>query len=215
MIKNLAALFLLVSASLAGAQAPASTGATSPAKPSADQVHRNDDIARHRQMARAHEEAAKCLEAGNPEKQCRNGCARLARASQWDNIVECDTHTEAIHRLSVGIEAQDYGCTPDTSRLAGSVPRGRPGGRSRGGAGPRDRTCARHGPADRPQLLNDLPELKGVVSWKTLGQVKSVQVGKKVVPQFSADVSKLDQQEIRLQGYMLRSRLGRSTRTSC
>ena len=54
-----------------------------------------------------------------------------------------------------------------------------------------------------PQLLNDLPELKGVVSWKTLGQVKSVQVGKKVVPQFSADVSKLDQQEIRLQGYML------------
>lgn len=54
-----------------------------------------------------------------------------------------------------------------------------------------------------PQLLNDLPELKGVVSWRVLGQVKSTAVGKKVVPQFSADISKLDQQDIRLQGYML------------
>lgn len=82
MMKNLAALFLLVMASLAGAQAPASTGATSPAKPSADQVHRSDDIARHRQMARAHEEAAKCLEAGSPEKQCqerlREACKGIA-----------------------------------------------------------------------------------------------------------------------------------------
>jgi hypothetical protein len=82
MIKILAAMFLLVMASLASAQAPASTGATSPAKPSADQVHRNDDIARHRQLARAHEEAAKCLEAGNPEKQCqerlREACKGIA-----------------------------------------------------------------------------------------------------------------------------------------
>jgi hypothetical protein len=54
-----------------------------------------------------------------------------------------------------------------------------------------------------PQLLNDLPELKGVVSWKTLGQVKSAQVGNKVVPQFSPEVRKLDQQDVRLQGYML------------
>lgn len=54
-----------------------------------------------------------------------------------------------------------------------------------------------------PQLLNDLPELKGVVSWRVLGQVKSSAVGKKVLPQFTPDISELDQQEIRLQGYML------------
>lgn len=54
-----------------------------------------------------------------------------------------------------------------------------------------------------PQLLNDLPELKGVVSWKLLGQVTSAPAGNKVVPQFSAEIRKLDQQEVRLQGYML------------
>jgi uncharacterized protein len=54
-----------------------------------------------------------------------------------------------------------------------------------------------------PQLLNDLPELKGVVSWKVLGQVRNAQVGKKVVPEFGPEVRKLDQQDVRLQGYML------------
>lgn len=54
-----------------------------------------------------------------------------------------------------------------------------------------------------PQLLNDLPELKGVVPWRVLGQVKSSTVGNKVVPQFSSEVLKLDRQEVRLQGYIL------------
>jgi hypothetical protein len=54
-----------------------------------------------------------------------------------------------------------------------------------------------------PQLLNDLPELKGVVSWRLLGQVKSANVGSKVVPEFAPDVRKLDRQEIKLQGYLL------------
>jgi uncharacterized protein len=54
-----------------------------------------------------------------------------------------------------------------------------------------------------PQLLNELPELKGVVSWRVLGQVKSNAVGVKVLPQFSADITRLDKQEIRLQGYIL------------
>jgi len=54
-----------------------------------------------------------------------------------------------------------------------------------------------------PQLLNELPELKGVVSWRVLGQVKSVPSGSKLVPEFGADVSKLNRQEVRLQGYML------------
>jgi uncharacterized protein len=54
-----------------------------------------------------------------------------------------------------------------------------------------------------PQFLNDLPEMKGVVSWKLLGQVKSAQVGNKVVPDFASEIKLLDQQEVRLQGYMM------------
>jgi hypothetical protein len=54
-----------------------------------------------------------------------------------------------------------------------------------------------------PQLLNELPELKGVVSWRVLGQVKSGQVGAKITPEFGVDVVKLNQQDVRLQGYML------------
>ena len=44
--------------------------------------HRREDIARHRQMARAHEEAARCLESGQPEKACherlRETCKGIA-----------------------------------------------------------------------------------------------------------------------------------------
>ncbi|HEU0203643.1 MAG TPA: hypothetical protein VFR86_24800 [Burkholderiaceae bacterium] len=43
----------------------------------AETAHRQEDIARHRQMARAHEEAAKCLEAGEKESACQ---ARLREA---------------------------------------------------------------------------------------------------------------------------------------
>lgn len=54
-----------------------------------------------------------------------------------------------------------------------------------------------------PQLLNELPELKGVVSWRVLGQVKTAQAGARPAPEFSPEIRKLDQQEVRLQGYML------------
>jgi uncharacterized protein len=54
-----------------------------------------------------------------------------------------------------------------------------------------------------PQLLNDLPELKGVVPWRVLGQVTTAQVGGRPVPEFSPEIRKLDQQDVRLQGYML------------
>ena len=54
-----------------------------------------------------------------------------------------------------------------------------------------------------PALLNDLPERKGVVSWSVLGQVKSSNVGAKVVPEFAAPVAALDQREVKVQGFML------------
>ena len=69
-------LFLAVGAALA--QAPATKGAAS----KADDTHRKEDIAKHRQMARAHEQAAQCLERGEKESVCqeqlRAACQGLA-----------------------------------------------------------------------------------------------------------------------------------------
>ncbi len=48
-----------------------------------------------------------------------------------------------------------------------------------------------------------LPEVKGVVSWKTLAQVMPVKQKDRFVPQFSDGVTKLDKQEVRLQGFMM------------
>jgi hypothetical protein len=54
-----------------------------------------------------------------------------------------------------------------------------------------------------PALLNELPELKGVLSWQVLGQVKSRTVGNRVVPDFAPAVRELDKAQVKLQGYML------------
>jgi hypothetical protein len=54
-----------------------------------------------------------------------------------------------------------------------------------------------------PALLNTLPELKGVVSWNVLSQVKSRTEGKKIVPEFAPAVRALHQKDVKLQGFML------------
>ena len=54
-----------------------------------------------------------------------------------------------------------------------------------------------------PKLLSELPEVKGVVSWKVLSQVKTSQVGQRFLPEFAPEIRKLDQQEVKLQGYMM------------
>ncbi|MCW5605359.1 MAG: DUF3299 domain-containing protein [Burkholderiales bacterium] len=54
-----------------------------------------------------------------------------------------------------------------------------------------------------PYMGKPLPELKGVVSWRTLAQVESVRVKDRFVPQFSSNVTALDKKEIRLQGFMM------------
>jgi len=48
-----------------------------------------------------------------------------------------------------------------------------------------------------------LPELQGVVSWKTLAQVEPVKQGAKMVPQFSKELLALDGQRVRVQGFIL------------
>ena len=48
-----------------------------------------------------------------------------------------------------------------------------------------------------------LPEMKGVVSWKTLAQVMPVKQKDRFVPQFSDNIIRLDNTEVRLQGFMM------------
>ena len=48
-----------------------------------------------------------------------------------------------------------------------------------------------------------LPELKGVVSWKTLAQVEPVKQKDRFVPQFSNSITALDKKEVKLQGFMM------------
>ena len=54
-----------------------------------------------------------------------------------------------------------------------------------------------------PYAAKPLPELKGVVSWRTLAQVEAVRQKDRFVPQFSSNVLALDKKEVKLQGFML------------
>lgn len=66
---------LVVFAALLGCATAVFAQATAPSKAAArsasEEAHRKEDIAKHRQMARAHEEAAKCLESGEKESACQ------------------------------------------------------------------------------------------------------------------------------------------------
>lgn len=54
-----------------------------------------------------------------------------------------------------------------------------------------------------PDMFKPLPELKGVVSWKTLAEVTPVKQKDRFIPQFSRIISALDQKEVKLQGFMM------------
>jgi hypothetical protein len=58
------------------------SAAPAPAKSAAADKHRQEDIAKHRKMAQAHEAAAKCLESGETEAACheklRTECQGIA-----------------------------------------------------------------------------------------------------------------------------------------
>ena len=53
-----------------------------------------------------------------------------------------------------------------------------------------------------------LPEMDGVLSWKTLGEVEPVTHDGKVVPQFSSKILGLDGKSVRVQGFILPMDLG-------
>ena len=54
-----------------------------------------------------------------------------------------------------------------------------------------------------PYAAKPLPEVKGVVSWKTLADVTPVRQQDRFVPQFSRDVAALDKKDVKLQGFMM------------
>lgn len=54
-----------------------------------------------------------------------------------------------------------------------------------------------------PALIKPLPDLPGVVPWKTLAAVEQIKEKEKVVPKFDRAVLALDKKEIKLQGFMM------------
>jgi hypothetical protein len=58
-------------------------------------------------------------------------------------------------------------------------------------------------PSATDYAVQTLPELAGVVSWKTLAQVEPVMQGNKMVPRFSRDVMGLDKKDVRVQGFII------------
>jgi len=52
-------------------------------------------------------------------------------------------------------------------------------------------------------MYKPLPELKGVVSWKTLSEVTPVRQQDRFIPQFSKGVAALDKKDVKLQGFMM------------
>jgi len=62
--------------------------------------------------------------------------------------------------------------------------------------------------ANPMQTVKPLEERKDVVSWKLLGQVELVKAKDRYVPQFSGNVSALDQKEVKLQGFMMPLEMG-------
>jgi len=57
--------------------------------------------------------------------------------------------------------------------------------------------------APSPYADKPLPELKGVVSWKMLAEVKPVKQKDKFVPEFAKSVVALDKKEVKIQGFMM------------
>ncbi len=70
---------LMMSPLLVAAQAGGSSKSAPTPTASSEAEHRTADVARHRQMAQAHEEAARCLESGAPEKQCQERLREMCK----------------------------------------------------------------------------------------------------------------------------------------
>jgi hypothetical protein len=59
-----------------------------------------------------------------------------------------------------------------------------------------------------PYAQKPLPEIKGVLSWKSLADVKTVKRKNGFAPEFSKGVASLNKTEVRLQGFMMPLEMG-------
>ncbi|HEX7635651.1 MAG TPA: DUF3299 domain-containing protein [Noviherbaspirillum sp.] len=58
------------------------------------------------------------------------------------------------------------------------------------------------GAPDTP-ILQQLPEILGVVSWNTLAKVKQVKSKDRILPEFTKEITALNDKEIKVQGFMM------------
>ncbi|GAB3540797.1 hypothetical protein GCM10027343_10420 [Noviherbaspirillum agri] len=52
-------------------------------------------------------------------------------------------------------------------------------------------------------MMQTLPEIKGVVSWDTLANVKQIKTKDRILPEFSKEISALNGKEVKVQGFMM------------
>ncbi|MBB5019395.1 hypothetical protein HNQ59_002696 [Chitinivorax tropicus] len=71
-------------------------------------------------------------------------------------------------------------------------------------APPPDAQSGAHAPLPgQPTNLQQLKEIDGVVSWKTLAKIEQKQQGDKVIPVFDKQITDLNNKVVKLQGFML------------
>jgi uncharacterized protein len=60
-------------------------------------------------------------------------------------------------------------------------------------------------PAGAPAapVLQQLPEIPGVVSWNMLAKVKQIKSKDRILPEFTKEVAALNDKEVKLQGFMM------------
>jgi hypothetical protein len=54
-----------------------------------------------------------------------------------------------------------------------------------------------------PPVMQALPDIKGVVSWNTLAKVKQIKTKDRILPEFTNEVSALNDKEVKVQGFMM------------
>lgn len=54
-----------------------------------------------------------------------------------------------------------------------------------------------------PPMMQQLPEIKGVVSWDTLAKVRQVRSKDRILPEFSKEIVALNDKEVKVQGFMM------------
>lgn len=54
-----------------------------------------------------------------------------------------------------------------------------------------------------PPVMQALPDIQGVISWNTLAKVKQIKTKDRILPEFTKEVTALNDKEVKLQGFMM------------